>query len=223
MAAWNSALGAENNAAWNTYVACREGENAGSGRRRRSALDHGRLDRAEPLANPAREDRGTVMRALRLSLAGAVVLALLGGTSGTVLAQEEAEGSGRVAMEIVDWLGEGTDETGAYWNAARVEASDSRLSGTGTENWNCQAGSGFEMCVGTWRIENEGGTWLGRIEGFNHPTGAHDWTVLEGQGDYEGLTAIRVISETPDSELMEMVIIDFEMPEQPEPKLPPTE
>jgi len=166
------------------------------------------------------------MRTLRMSLLGTVILALLGGVGGLTLAQSEDEGSGRVTMEIVEWLGEGTDESGTYWNAARVEASDSRLSGTGTENWKCQEGTGFEVCVGTWRVENEGGTWLGRIEGFNHASGMYDWTVLEGQGGYEGLTALRVmISEGMESEpdVMEMVILDFEMPEQPEPKLPPAE
>ena len=72
--------------------------------------------------------------------------------------------------------------------------------------------------------ENEGGTWLGRVEGFGlDERGLSDRTVLEGQGDYEGLTAIRLISATPDSEVEEMIILDFEMPAQPEPKMPPTD
>ena len=42
----------------------------------------GRLDRAEPLADPARtsNEGGGLMRTLRATLAGAVMLALLGGS-----------------------------------------------------------------------------------------------------------------------------------------------
>ena len=52
-------------------------------------LDHGRLDRAEPLANPARECWGDVMRTLRLSLVGTVIFALLGWLSVAAVAQTE--------------------------------------------------------------------------------------------------------------------------------------
>jgi hypothetical protein len=52
------------------------------------------MDRAEPLANPTRARQGgTFMRTLRLSLAGMVITALLGGASAAVVAQDETDGS----------------------------------------------------------------------------------------------------------------------------------
>jgi hypothetical protein len=47
------------------------------------------LSRTEPLANPTRVTKGDVMRTLQVSLAGAVILALLGGLGGAVVAQDE--------------------------------------------------------------------------------------------------------------------------------------
>ena len=50
---------------------------------------HGRLDRAEPLANPARRVEGDLMRTfLRLHLVGATILAMLAGSGSAVLAQQ---------------------------------------------------------------------------------------------------------------------------------------
>ena len=153
-------------------------------------------------------------------------LGALGGLAGLVLAQSEGEGSGTVTVteENIVEIDSGQDVDGTFWNAADVKASDPRLSGAWTENRRCQPGSGFMTCVGTVRVENEGGTWLGRVEGFGHDAGMFDWTVLEGQGGYEGLTALRLISEVMDGEpATQMVIIDFEMPAQPEAKLLPAE
>jgi hypothetical protein len=53
---------------------------------------HGRLDRAEPLANPARAKEGDVMRRLRMFLVGMLTLALLGGLGGAGTAQDEMPG-----------------------------------------------------------------------------------------------------------------------------------
>ena len=61
----------------------------------------GRLDRAEPLANPARVCRGDVMRTLRLSLAVMVTLALLGMPVGTALAQGDEAAEAEVFTEVV--------------------------------------------------------------------------------------------------------------------------
>ena len=188
----------------------------------REAMTHGpnpgRRDRVGVTGEPGPHLKGDVMRTLRLTVAGMVLLALLGGLGGAVAAQAEDEGSGLITEPTYSPLDQGDEPDGTYWYAGLVEASDPRLSGTWTENWRCQPGSGFEVCVGAVRVENEGGTWLGRVEGFNHPGGAYDWTVLEGQGGYDGMTAIRFIGEEPDDEgVVEMVLLDFEMPAQPEP------
>jgi hypothetical protein len=53
-------------------------------------IDHGRLGRAEPLAEPARLHRGMFMRVIRLMVAGTVAAVLLLGSSTVVLGQEDA-------------------------------------------------------------------------------------------------------------------------------------
>ena len=95
------------------------------------------------------------------------------------------------------------------------EASDPRMSGTWTEVWGCRQCAGFETCVASVRVEHEGGTWLGRADGFGHQSGIYDMTVFEGHGDYAGLTALRVVSAGPTGEVEEGVILDFDQPEQP--------
>jgi len=147
---------------------------------------YGRLDRAEPLANPARmNEGGCVMRTPRLALAGTVTLALLGGSSGLVLAQDvepigplEPDGPSlftmrQVSVEEVPWPEATTRPDGSVqWqgpaDAWVGESSDPRLSGTYTLYGNGQAWpvdeKGMAMATvisGSVRIENEGGTWTG--------------------------------------------------------------
>jgi hypothetical protein len=109
------------------------------------------------------------------------------------------------------------------------EASDPRLSGTWTEFWDCadyQRGD-IEVCVGSVRVENEGGTWLGRTEGFwaapelapgyTVPYGFH-FTVLEGQGDYAGLTVLHQDTWNAEEGEAEVgVIFEGALPPVPEP------
>ena len=85
------------------------------------------------------------------------------------------------------------------------------------------------MCMGSVRVENDGGTWLGRREGVHverlpigddHQVLSVGWTVLEGQDGYEGLTAIVTYDEEkmdaiPDVDGMGL-IVDFGRPDQPE-------
>ena len=97
------------------------------------------------------------------------------------------------------------------------EANDPRLSGTWTEVWGCR-GEPVELCVASVLIENEGGSWLGRADGFGGPpAGFYDFTVLEGQGDYAGLTAIRQVTFRPDQGDTEVLAIyEGELPPLPE-------
>jgi hypothetical protein len=121
-----------------------------------------------------------------------------------------------------------TDEEPVVYIHAK-EASDPRLSGTWTTFWDCadyQRGD-IEVCVGSVRVENEGGTWLGRTEGFwiqlEPAPGltvphAFERTVLEGQGDYAGLTVLH--QDTWNSEEGEAevgVIFEGALPPVPEP------
>ena len=163
------------------------------------------------------------MRTLRLSLAGMVIMVVLGGLAGAVLARSDDTG-GAVTIESTEILSQGVDESGRFMVVSMAkEASDPRLSGTWTEVWNCQEGPDYGVCVGSVRVANEGGTWLGRVGGFGFPGSSADWTVLEGQGDYGGLTAIRHSSESSGDKVEEGVVFDFEMPAMPEPAEPPDE
>ena len=175
------------------------------------------------------------MSTLRLRVAGTVMLALLVGVGGAALAQME-EGNGGFALKDVElaWEdgtmqpAEGFVEVTGNKATMVVEASDPRLSGTWTEVVNCREDTSrtlFMVCLGSVRVENEGGTWLGTVQmsgaSFWHPSPHWSgWTVLEGQGDYAGLTAVRHFDEERMGEgdiNGEGVIFDFGMPPMPDP------
>ena len=138
------------------------------------------------------------MRYLRLSLVGAVTLAMFGGVGGAAFAQDDADAMVGFTMKI-------TDEGYGYWGDAvgfvwQVEASDPRLSGTWKSDQNCVEDSTDTVCVASVRVENDGGSWLGRYEnsgGVMQPRWVA-WTMLEGQGDYAGLTAFMYSDDTMD-------------------------
>ena len=175
------------------------------------------------------------MRTLRLSLIGTVTLTLLAGLGSVVLAQEEDNGG--FTLKFVagtdTWKdgtferAEGFDEVTGRGETMDMEASDPRLSGTWTKVVNCREGGPplFMVCVGSVRVENEGGTWLGTKQEsgatFGHP-GPHwaHWTVLEGEGEYTGLTAIVDYDEERmgEGDINGVgVIFDFGMPPMPDP------
>jgi hypothetical protein len=143
------------------------------------------------------------MRTLRLSLAGTVILVLLGGLSGAVVAQMDADpeavyftATGEVTGTVdgMKSVGDGlwSWRDGAY--AIEVEASDPRASGTWSSFANVETdietGHGIEW--GTLRVENAGGTWVGPYTGmwYDTPEGAFTATsgMLVGDGDYAGYT-----------------------------------
>ena len=112
----------------------------------------GRLDRAEPLANPARVNEGEgIMRTLRLSLAGTVILALLGGVGGAVVAQEvgtsrrhsdHVHGTHRRRPRCRGKSRPSRRSTASPWCAARApgcykwETTDPRVNGESVIYWN---------------------------------------------------------------------------------------
>jgi hypothetical protein len=145
------------------------------------------------------------MRTLRLSLVGTVILALLGGLGGAVLAQmdvdpeavyftatgqmtdaADADGMLSTADGIWSW------RDGAY--AIEVEASDPRASGTlsffANADHDLETGHGIDW--GTLRVENAGGTWVGPYTGMGYasPEGRYSSTsaMLLGDGDHAGYT-----------------------------------
>jgi hypothetical protein len=153
---------------------------------------------------------------LRLSLAGAVILALLAGLGGLVLAQTDEERGGAFTMRVVD-----VTDVGDV-----IEASEPRLSGTWIQLRTCNALGDSRVCVSSVRLENEGGTWLGRQESIWASSYKADRTVLEGQGDYAGLTAIldtgQAFLEDPDRD-GQGVVFEGDVPPMPELPEPTTE
>ena len=127
---------------------------------------------------------------LRLSLAGTVLLALLGGLGGAAIAQEESAAA-------IDPKAPGffmvTED-----NGDSIVASDPRFSGTLVEG---EFGSididpvhNQSVYWGEVRIENDEGAWQGWTSGFSWgdtpPWHEQAWYV--GEGAYEGLTAVGV-------------------------------
>jgi hypothetical protein len=145
------------------------------------------------------------MRTLRLSLAGMIILALLGGLGGAVLAQtDDVEPTEFTAawtfgvtsvpgdISIVDGVYE---RRGSTWRATATGVSDPRLDGTVTVSLNSDTYGlrGAGIARGVIRIENADGAWEDDdVTAFNFvdQTGPLETGVLVGEGAYEGLVAI---------------------------------
>ena len=143
------------------------------------------------------------MRRLWLSLIGMVILALLGGLAGAVVAQMDADpeavyftATGEMTGTVDGMLSVG-DGLWSWRDGAvtiEVEASDPRASGTlsgfANADVDLETGNGIEW--GTLRIENAGGTWVGPYTAMEYrpPEGVFTATsgMLVGDGDYAGHT-----------------------------------
>ena len=130
------------------------------------------------------------MRTLRLSLVGAVILALLGGLGGAVVAQGEAESPSATHISgSWTWLGVNLGQT-----VYEVEMSDPRASGTLTEtgiSWQEYGDTTPPTVASVIGIElvNDEGSWSGFGSGVYDP--AMGWRLSgyqAGEGAYEGLT-----------------------------------
>jgi hypothetical protein len=154
------------------------------------------------------------MRTLRLSLVGTVMLVLLGGLSGAVIAQEEVtptdpHGPSFFTLTKGDTLSEsewewsqgpdGSSEFLGLESVFTVEATDPRISGTWAEvydfrGWEAPDDSGLpfspSIISGAVRIDNEDGAWVGTSEEFGSAFNNYEWIELQGEGAYDGLTAV---------------------------------
>ena len=188
------------------------------------------------------------MRTLRLSLVGTVILVLLGGLAGTVLAR--TDGSTKVTGSMMssgstgspefsedgtlgeDWVGHGR---GMDW-LAQVEWSDPRLPSEVQSVVNFEAyGSEADGDVGvvvannTWLLEGPDGSWSGAWIGWcDEQDHCRATATLTGHGAYEGLYA--VLTEQPQedengtvTQMFEGAILAGEMPPVPEPLEPSVE
>ena len=206
----------------------------------------GRLDRAEPLANPARGTRcGTFMRTFRAALAGTVILALLGGLSLAAVAQEEQDGpitATYVTGEVTGYrpIAPGTWEDGDGFALMtddqyelQIEWSDPRLPSVkhGRENlhvYNKGDDLEAETLAGTIRLEGPDGAWVGTAHGmadYDAERGRQltKVMVLDGEDAYEGLHAAIVVTIDEGVSPMpsyEGFIYEGEMPPLPDPVEP---
>ena len=121
----------------------------------------------------------------------------------------------------------------SYWtgiftyspDGSTVEASDPRISGDWVQvdnpaSYSDRAGAGgsFSVRTSSVRIENADGAWAGTLTGIYKGDTGHEWNVLEGEGAYEGLTAV-FLWTWPGSTL-EGVILPPAFPEPPDPIAP---
>ena len=144
------------------------------------------------------------MRTLRLSLTGTVILVLLGGLSGAVVAQDEPADPMAHAV-VTGTIGFGPEENLHY------EASDPRLDGevTLTQNRLGYETPGISIEATVRVLENDDGRWVGTdtglgvsdsivTDGIEYDTSFRvtylniDFIVLHGEDAYEGLTAVIV-------------------------------
>ena len=159
------------------------------------------------------------MRTLRLSLAGTVIVMVVGGLSTTVVAQDDAETVPMLSHGVAVFDAtmpyprhfqmptmEGVPEEGKVRTRdegfeVRVEdISDPRLAGTWRTilNKDVYRDSLSEVVTVARRIDNAEGSWLGHFAGYLDPDGGrrHQQGILTGTGAYEGLTAIVRMEDT---------------------------
>ena len=155
------------------------------------------------------------MRTLGLSLAGALMAALLGGAGGVVVAQAHADEEAPLGLAPVAgtlayrWQRQAetasNDEDRWRYRGGlfgyTIEVDDSRLSGSLWATWSRDAfpddsgrayGNGGALRTGSVEIVNDEGSWRGTAHGYLDPTTVH-WLIefqLAGTGGYEGWSAL---------------------------------
>ncbi len=174
------------------------------------------------------------MRVLRLSLVGTIILVLLGGLGGVVMAQDESDEdaavthvTGTVTDSVWDdsqlqwtspYSGEGMRITETYeWSDPRLPAVKRSVM-----NFNEFPGGPSPAFLGmtTCRLEDSVGAWTGGARTMQYVDGRGvGWDVYVGEGAYEGLIA--VLQCTSDG--CEGQIFEGEMPPVPDPVEPSAE
>jgi hypothetical protein len=128
-----------------------------------------------------------------------ILVTLIGAGVVVVGAQSPSPVPQSIAPEPLDPLG------ASYWtgiftyspDTSTVEASDLRISGDWVQVDNAASypdragpGGSFSVKTSSVRIQNADGAWAGTFAGFYKGDSGHEWNVLEGEGAYEGLTAV---------------------------------
>jgi hypothetical protein len=183
------------------------------------------------------------MRTLRMFLAGTVILALLGGFSGAVVAQGDTDPMAPAHFTFTleataepEGIGGDSDsfevEVRGIEEVEIVAASDSRASGLLTTIGNVNAlevdDGGFMTAATSVRLVNDGGAWSGTggaVQAFVEDSGfATVLAVLTGERDYEGLTLVLIQYYDDDAQTRQGVIVPTDkVPPFPDPIEPTSE
>jgi hypothetical protein len=175
------------------------------------------------------------MRTLRLSLMGMLTLALLGGPSAMVVAQDDPMAPAMVTgtATMLSYDSDGTleflDNGATLQSGVRIthewEASDPRLSGTSVfiSNWQRYGAANLQVDRTVRVVENDDGRWVGAGTDLWGGDGNKntETVILTGEGAYEGLTAYVIMAWNPPSPpqaTFDAAIFPGEMP--PFPDLP---
>ena len=188
------------------------------------------------------------MRTMRRSLVTVAILALSLGLGSSAMGQSE-QPLGPMGASF--WTGTWTFIEGSFTPPVEetegpvyaevlgisrrgdVAADDRRIAGTMTQVQNARLsdsmdeGEGHTFIInGTARIDNDEGAWVGTWTSYGADrVGGAEWYVLEGDGAYEGLTAVFWVDVEPDSgqSPLEGVIQPAAVPDLPDPIAPPAE
>ena len=190
------------------------------------------------------------MRTLRLSVAGTLALALLGGLGGALLAQDEENAPATVTHVTGEAFSDRTVNQGAYAEVDGgeqmrgnvfehdIDWSDPRLPSLMRlrENVNVYSIDDDHAAwswVGSVRLEGDEGAWTGTEYGLGEESAEGPLTLqprmmlLSGEGAYEGLSAMlqrqHEVITTASRPVFEGYIFAGELPPMPEPLEPPAE
>lgn len=175
------------------------------------------------------------MSTLRLSMAGSVILALLGGMAAVALAQAESaaeESAESVPLSFTMPYANPTDSGPVELldgrirysdNAYRIpfETDDPRLGGElwSVHSWDTYRDSQGSVIVGRAGIDHQTGGWQGTFRGYATPPNERLYYQLDltGKGDYEGLSAMLFIIDNGTSFDVEGMVFAGGLPPLPEP------
>jgi hypothetical protein len=173
-----------------------------------------------PMRHASRVAVGSPTARVAALAAVTILVTVLGAGALVAGAQSPSPAPRSIAPEPLDPMG-ASYWTGV-WTGPTIEASDPRISGEWVQV-NSRAtypdrtgpGGSFSVRSGSVRIENADGAWAGTLTGFSKGDSELEWNLLEGQGAYEGLTA--VFLWTWPGRTLEGVIVPAAFPEPPDP------
>jgi len=192
----------------------------GDGRDRLYVIDASRTNldsqEKENEMDPRMSPRATAVAAM--SLATAVAAATAPAVSAQDLQPTMSEFTGRLSCGV-----QGPSSPAVSWRFSVLDVSDERFDGSyieqlaGYEDGDPDV-DGIGAYSTLWEITNEGGAWVGQTASFRFaPESYSTFTVkLDGQGGYEGLTAVMEGDFTEDCGFdIRGVVVDGDLPATP--------